>query len=71
MITEHIIDENYKYVRFYIDHLPFEMLVEIDADPNTIVERRRLELEKDFEKYGDYLHSNLYVEYTKPKNIEE
>lgn len=71
MITEHIRDEKYKYVRFYIDHLPFEILTEIENDPNTIVERRRLELERDFEKYGDYLHSDLYVEYTKPDNIEE
>lgn len=71
MITEHIIDEKSKYVRFYIDHLPFEMLVSIDADPNTVVSRRRLELERDFEKYGDYLHSDLYVEYIKPDNIEE
>lgn len=71
MITEHIIDERFKYVRFYIDHLPFEILTEIENDPNAIVSRRRLELERDFEKYGDYLHSDLYVEYIKPKNIEE
>lgn len=70
MITEHIINEEYKYVRFYIEHLPFEVLVEINEDPNTIVARRRLELEKDFEKYGDYLHSDLYVEWIK-KETEE
>lgn len=71
MITEHIRDEKYKVVRFYIDHLPFEILTEIENDPNTIVARRRLELDRDFEKYGDYLHSDLYVEYIKPENIEE
>lgn len=67
MITEHIIDEEYKYVRFYIDHLPFEIKTEIENDPNTIVEWRKLELKKDFEKYGDYLHSDLYVERIKPE----
>lgn len=67
MITEHIIDEKYKYVRFYIDHLPFEIKTEIENDPNTIVEWRKLELKKDFEKYGDYLHSDLYVERIKPE----
>lgn len=71
MITEHIRDEKYKIVRFYIDHLPFEILTEIENDPVTIVARRRLELERDFNEYGDYLHSNLYVEYTKNENIEE
>lgn len=71
MITEHIIDDKFKYVRFYIDHLPFEIKTEIENDPNTIVALRRLELERDFEKYGDYLHSDLYVEYIKPENIEE
>ena len=71
MITEHIIDDKFKYVRFYIDHLPFEILTEIENDPNTIVARRRLELEKDFEEYGDYLHSHLYTENIKPENIEE
>lgn len=71
MITEHIIDEKFKYVRFYIDHLPFEIKTEIENDPLTIVARRRLELDKDFEKYGDYLHSDLYVENIKPENIEK
>jgi hypothetical protein len=71
MITEHIIDEEYKYVRFYIDYLPFEIKTEIENDPNTIVEWRKLELKRDFEKYGDYLHSDLYVENIKPKKIEE
>jgi hypothetical protein len=71
MITEHIIDDKYKYVRFYIDNLPFEIMVDIDADPNTIVARRRLQLDKDFEKYGDYLHSDLYVEWINEETIEE
>lgn len=71
MITEHIIDEKFKYVRFYIDHLPFEIKTEIENDPVSIVSLRRLELERDFEKYGDYLHSDLYVENIKPENIEE
>ena len=70
MITEHIIDEEYKYVRFYIDYLPFEIKTEIENEPNTIVARRRLELERDYEQYGDYLHSDLYVDRTKPE-IEE
>ena len=67
MITEHIIDEKFKYVRFYIDHLPFEIYTEIENDANAVVARRRLELEKDYEQYGDYLHSNLYVERIKPE----
>ena len=71
MITEHIIDDKFKYVRFYIDYLPFEIKTEIENDPNTIVALRRLELERDFEKYGDYLHSHLYTENIKPENIEE
>lgn len=71
MITEHIIDDKFKYVRFYIDHLPFEIKTEIENDPVSIVSLRRLELERDFEKYGDYLHSDLYIEYIKPENIEE
>jgi len=66
MITEHIRDEKYKIVRFYIEHLPFEILTEIENDPNTIVEKRKLDLEEDFKKYGDYLHSHLYTE-----NIKE
>lgn len=71
MITEHIRDEKFKYVRFYIDHLPFEILTEIENDPNTIVARRRLELERDFEEYGDYLHSHLYTEDIKEEEKEE
>jgi hypothetical protein len=71
MITEHIIDDKFKYVRFYIDHLPFEIKTEIENDPIVIVEVRKAELEKDFEKYGDYLHSHLYTENIKPENIEE
>ena len=71
MITEHIIDEKFKYVRFYIDHLPFEIKTEIENDSVVIVNRRRLELDRDFEKYGDYLHSDLCVERIKPENIEE
>ena len=71
MITEHIIDEEYKYVRFYIDHLPFEIKTEIENDPNTIVEWRKLELKRDYEQYGDYYHSDLYVERIKPETIEE
>jgi len=71
MITEHIRDEKYKIVRFYIDHLPFEILTEIENDPNTIVEWRKLELKKDFEEYGDYLHSHLYTENIKEEKIEE
>ena len=71
MITEHIRDEKYKIVRFYIDHLPFEILTEIENDPNTIVARRRLELERDFEKYGDYLQSHLYIEDIKEEKEEE
>jgi hypothetical protein len=71
MITEHIIDDKYKIVRFYIDHLPFEIMTEIENDPVVIVSRRRLELDRDFERYGDYLHSNLYTEDIKEDNIEE
>lgn len=71
MITEHIRDEKYKIVRFYIDYLPFEILTEIENDPIVISEMRMVELEKDFEKYGDYLHSHLYTENIKEKNIEE
>jgi hypothetical protein len=71
MITEHIIDEKYKIVRFYIDYLPFEILTEIENDPLTIVARRRLELERDFEEYGDYLHSHLYTENIKEEKQEE
>lgn len=71
MITEHIRDEKYKIVRFYIEHLPFEILTEIENDPVVIVARRRLELERDFERYGDYLHSHLYTEDIKEEDIEE
>ena len=71
MITEHIRDEKFKYVRFYIDHLPFEILTEIENDPNTIVALRRLELERDFEEFGDYLHSHLYTENIKEEEKEE
>lgn len=70
MITEHIIDEKYKYVRFYIDYLPFEIMTEIENDPVVVANRRKLELDKDFEKYGDYLHSDLYVERIKPEITE-
>ncbi|MEY4332937.1 MAG: hypothetical protein RLZZ196_1675 [Bacteroidota bacterium] len=71
MITEHIRDEKYKIVRFYIDYLPFEILTEIENDPIVISEMRMAELEKDFEKYGDYLHSHLYTENIKEEKIEE
>lgn len=71
MTTEHIIDENYKYVRFYIDHLPFEIMVEIEKNAEFIVAKRMVELEADFEKWGDYLHSDLFVDWTtKQKEVE-
>jgi len=70
MVEEIIQDEKYKIVRFYIDELPFEILTEIENDTLITAEWRKLELKKDYEKYGDYLHSDLYVERIKPE-IEE
>lgn len=70
MITEHYCDEKYKYVRFYINELPFEIKTEIENDKVEIYNLRMIELEKDYEIYGDYLHSDLYVEYIKNENIE-
>lgn len=71
MITETIIDDKYKIVRFYIDYLPFEIKCEIKEDPNTIVARRRLQLDRDFEEYGNYLQSDLYVEWINEEIIEQ
>ena len=71
MITEKNIDEKYKVVRFYIDELPFEIYTEIENDPITTAELRKLELKRDYEEYGDYYHSDLYVERIKPETIEE
>ncbi len=71
MIEEFIQDEKYKIVRFYIDELPFEILTEIENDTLTTAEWRKIELQKDYEKYGDYYHSDLYVERIKPEIEEE
>lgn len=70
MVEQFIQDDKTKIVRFYIGDLPFEILTEIENDPILVSEWRKLELQKDFEKYGDYLHSDLYVDETK-KQITE
>ena len=70
MVEEIPFDETKKIVRFYIDYLPFEILTENENNTLVVSEWRKLELQKDFEKYGDYLHSDLYVERLKPQ-IEE
>lgn len=71
MFEEIFFNETQKIIRFYVDYLPFEILTEIENDPIPIITKRKLELELDFEKYGDYLHSNLYTEDIKEENIEE
>lgn len=70
MVEEIPFDETKKIVRFYIDHLPFEILTENENDTLVVSEWRKLELKKDFEKYGDYLHSDLYVERLNEKTQE-
>jgi hypothetical protein len=71
MVEELEFNDKYKIVRFYIEHLPFEILTEKENDTLIVSEWRKLELKKDFEKYGDYLHSDLYVERIKPEITEE
>lgn len=62
MVEEIPFDETKKIVRFYIDHLPFEILTENENDGQQIMNWRLEKLQEDFNKYGDYLHSDLYVE---------
>jgi len=71
MVEELEYDETKKIVRFYIGDLPFEILTEKENDTLLVSEWRKLELQKDFEKYGDYLHSDLFVDNTKPETIEQ
>jgi len=70
MVEELEFDENYKIVRFYIGDLPFEIKTEKENNTLVVSEWRKLELQKDFEKYGDYLHSDLYVDNTKQEITE-
>lgn len=71
MVQEFEYDDKYKIVRFYIDYLPFEILTEKENDSQLTAEWRRLELKKDYEQYGDYLHSHQFVEKIKQENITE
>jgi hypothetical protein len=60
--TEHLVDDGYKWVRFYLHNLPFETYTEVDTDPEFIVAWRLSGLMADYAKWGDYLHSHLAVE---------
>jgi len=62
MLVEIPFNETQKIIRFYIEHLPFEVLTENENDAQEIMDWRMEQLQKDYEQYGDYLHSNLYVE---------
>ena len=67
MFIEIPVNEKLKHVRFYIEHLPFEILTNVENDGQEIMDWRMEQLQKDYEQYGDYLHSDLYVEKLNPE----
>lgn len=68
--TEHPTGDGFKWVRFYIEHLPFEVHVKEEENGAVVVAERLIALENDYAVWGDYLHSDLafYVEYKEEEN---
>ena len=61
----------WKWVRFYIDHLPFETWAPLEVSAQEVVDWRLAGLQEDYQEWGDYLHSHLAVEWPVEKEEEE
>lgn len=70
MFIEIPFDETKKTIRFYIGDLPFEIFTNVENDGQEIMDWRMEQLNKDYEQYGDYLHSDLWCEKLNPEITE-
>lgn len=63
--------ETHQWVRFYIDHLPFETLAPIETPIEEVVDWRIAGLQEDYQEWGDYLHSPLALDWPEINPISE
>lgn len=57
-------DDFTKIIQFSYGPYTFEILTNDDADAEELVNKRKEEIDLEVDEFGDYTHSNLYVDYT-------